>query len=106
MLMLEGYTVLEACDGPQALHAARHHGPAIVLLDHRMPRMLGSEVVAELMRDGFDGALVLMSATRELHQAAESSGVRHVLAKPFDATTLLEVLEDALRVARGTVARE
>src|SRR6058998_2471700 len=45
----EGYMVLTAKDGDEALDKARHHHPDLVVLDMMMPRKNGMEVL-ELLR--------------------------------------------------------
>lgn len=52
VLQMEGYPLLEASGGPQALELlARLPGPALILLDVMMPYMSGFEVVAALQAD-------------------------------------------------------
>src|SRR5689334_6568566 len=43
-----GFDVIEAADGPAALHAARERPPDAVILDIRLPRLSGIEVCREL----------------------------------------------------------
>ncbi len=47
----EGYTVLQASDGLEALTVIRGEAPDLVLLDLVMPRMSGLEVIDTLKRD-------------------------------------------------------
>jgi CheY-like chemotaxis protein len=45
------YTILEACDGEQALERVRSDRPDVILLDIMMPGRSGSEVLRELRRN-------------------------------------------------------
>jgi CheY-like chemotaxis protein len=50
-LEVEGYTVLIAKNGEEALEMARGSKPRLILLDIMMPKMNGLDVLAELKRD-------------------------------------------------------
>ena len=47
-LEMRGYTVEDVADGEEAIRAVRLGKPDVVLLDLRMPRMMGEEVLGEL----------------------------------------------------------
>ena len=49
-LKLEGFEVVTACDGEDALLKIELEDPAIVLLDLNMPKMNGFEVLKEIKR--------------------------------------------------------
>jgi putative two-component system response regulator len=51
LLSVEGYAVIEASDGPQALTRVNQESPDIILLDVSMPGMDGFEVCRELKRN-------------------------------------------------------
>jgi len=51
LLTMEGYQVVSAFDGEQALSRIRTHLPDLVLLDLNMPRLNGYEVCSELKAD-------------------------------------------------------
>ena len=56
-LRLEGFEVVVATDGQDALDKARHVRPSLIVLDTMMPRMDGYEVCARL-RDEWPGPQV------------------------------------------------
>ncbi len=68
----------------------------VVLLDWRMPGMSGIEVVQWLRKYGGRHVpeVVLMTAhgRQEIREQASALGVRHILAKPFGASTLFDAL--------------
>ena len=47
-LLKQGYTVIPACDGEEALQAIRAQLPDLILLDLVMPKMTGMEVLRSL----------------------------------------------------------
>ena len=47
----QGYELLEAADGEEALSAARQHHPDLILLDVMMPKMDGIEACRQIKAD-------------------------------------------------------
>ena len=96
-LQSNGYTVLEAGYGMQALEVARASPEPIhlVLSDIRMPGMLGTELARRLVAEHPDVRVVLMSAhpIDELKSVSDSRGIIQVLPKPFDGQTMLAVVK-------------
>jgi two-component system cell cycle sensor histidine kinase/response regulator CckA len=98
LLERQGYTVLEAIDGPTALSlAARHEGPIHLLLtDLVMPEMNGRQLAEQLTSVRPDMKVVYMSGYAD--DAVMKRGVAY-LEKPFTpaglARTLREVLDSS-----------
>lgn len=96
-LELEGYRVLTANNGEEAVEVARSDHPDLVILDIMMPRLNGYEA-AEKLRAAPETAtlpIVFLSAKAQTSDAerARSYGVEEYLTKPFDPSHLLEVVE-------------
>ena len=66
----QGYTVVTAEDGKQALAVAREARPDLVLLDVMMPWMNGFDVVRELRREGETPVILLTARTEESDKIA------------------------------------
>jgi len=96
ILALEGWNVLQARDGKEALDHARNMDPDVLLLDHRMPALTGAEVVRRLRADGVPVPVVFVSAAEELEELAASVGVACRLRKPFGLDELAAMLHRAL----------
>src|SRR4051794_31316813 len=79
----EGYTTLEARDGTEALALALSEKPDIVILDHRMPGLSGTDVVRRMRDGGAHAAIILITAASDAALLAESIGVSYFLGKPF-----------------------
>ena len=84
----EGFQVLSAANGRQAIDLLQQFQPGLILLDLRMPIMDGWEFVELLRRDAVLARLpvVIHSAFHELAPADVE-----VLAKPVDARVLVEL---------------
>lgn len=93
LLETEGYRVETASDGFQGLAKFKNGVYDLVILDHRMPRIGGNEVL-EVIRaspGGAKQAVVMLSAENMLGPIGKSYelGIRDWIPKPFTAKTLL-----------------
>mgnify|MGYP001821665157 FL=1 len=87
VLDMGGYTVSSAGDGERALASIRAEPPDLILLDVRMPRMSGLEVLEQLRADPETASIpVIMLSVVTTYpevQAALQQGAIAYLAKPF-----------------------
>src|SRR5712691_4187810 len=87
---LEGYRVLMAANGKEALDILDREHPSVILLDLMMPVMDGWQFVAELEHRGWrDVPLLILSADRSVQGHAKQLHASAHLAKPFDLDELL-----------------
>jgi CheY-like chemotaxis protein len=93
----EGYEVLTAADGLEALDRVRATPPACIILDLKMPRLGGLDALAELRREAPAAHIIVLtgSANRPLAEACRSRGADGFLLKPFDPHELLRLLAQA-----------
>jgi signal transduction histidine kinase len=94
-LAAEGYSVIEASDGRQALNYVRTHGaPSLVLLDLMMPIMDGWEFVATIRSDAALASIpvVVMSGLEKAEINTSLLGATGYLRKPPSLDQLLEVV--------------
>lgn len=92
MLETEGYRVMEAPDGPQALDMAGSDDLDLLVLDLMMPEMDGERVLAQLKSsdDTKDLPIIVVSAKEEaLDRVRDTLGPDNVFAKPFEEQKLL-----------------
>lgn len=89
---VEGYDVILASNGQEALDKLEEVTPGLILLDLMMPRMNGYEFLQELERRGLRGAfpVLIVTADATAKQKAEQLGVESYVAKPFDVTKFLD----------------
>jgi DNA-binding response OmpR family regulator len=97
LLADEGYQVLDAADGEEALRKARAFHPDVVLLDLMMPGMNGWEFCAQRKGDPELASIpvIVLSALGRV-QGIDAAGY---LQKPFELDDLLTAVRDHLRVA-------
>lgn len=101
-LKTNGYSVLEAKDGVEALETiARHNEPIdLVLSDILMPRMGGHEMASHLESRCPDIRILFMTGYSEYSGNEEKAEPRHtsspILQKPFSRRTLLEKIRQTL----------
>jgi DNA-binding response OmpR family regulator len=94
----EGYRVLVAGDGPQALETAAAEHPDLVVLDLMLPGMDGLEVCRELQRERWVPVLMLTARTEEADKIAGFAvGADDYLTKPFSLRELAVRVRAILR---------
>ena len=102
ILRRQGYRVLTAKDGIEALKVMQEEIPAVILLDIEMPRMDGFEVATRVRASGDLKEIpivMITSRTGEKHrQRAMELGVDHYMGKPYQEEHLLETLNQLLTV--------
>ena len=100
ILRRQGYRVLTAKDGIEALKTMQDEIPAVILLDIEMPRMDGFEVATRVRAsDELRNIPIIMitSRTGDKHrQRAMELGVDHYMGKPYQEEHLLETLDELL----------
>jgi two-component system response regulator MprA len=102
-LRFEGYTVVTAADGREALDVVQSARPDALVLDVMMPRLDGLGVCRSLRAEG-DRTPVLMLTARDAVQdtvAGLDAGADDYLAKPFAYDELLARLRALLRRTAG-----
>ena len=91
-LRLEGYRVITAESGPQALKLVDSHQPALMLLDIMMPEMSGYEVCEQLRQrySMLDLPIIMLSALGQVQDRIRGfeSGANDYLTKPFNKEEL------------------
>jgi DNA-binding NtrC family response regulator len=93
----EGYTVVAARDGNEAVRRLDDGEFDLVISDVRMPGPDGREVLRRAMARGLHQPVILMTAFGSIEAAVEAmrEGAYYYLAKPFDIDDLLEVVGGA-----------
>ncbi len=112
MLESEGYGLQEAADGVEGLAALRTaEAPQVVLLDYRMPRMDGWELLQEVAASGAPlttNEYVVITADAATFPSASIDLLRHVsvrvLPKPFGRDALVTAVAQAVERLSAPVA--
>jgi two-component system alkaline phosphatase synthesis response regulator PhoP len=98
-LRFEGYTTRAATNGADALVAATHEAPDLILLDVMMPAMSGWDVCRELRRRGIDVPVIMLTARGEEADRVRGLelGADDYVTKPFSLRELLARVRAVLR---------
>jgi DNA-binding NtrC family response regulator len=96
---LEGYRVVLAEDGKQALDAVERGGIDLVMLDLQMPKLDGLAVLRRMRELGHDQPVVFLTAHGTIEKAVEAvrSGAYDFIEKPPHAERILLTARNALR---------
>ncbi len=104
-LRLEGFEVVTAHDGEDALNKALEMLPDLILLDAMMPRKDGYEVCARLRADARSARIPVIMLTAKSLEAdrvlAQTVGADDCVIKPFDPADLVARIKSRLRQARA-----
>jgi two-component system cell cycle response regulator DivK len=109
VLESNGYLVLEARDGGEAIREAYSGMPDLILLDIEMPVLNGFAVVKRLRQDKHFGETPIIAITglssREDRERAYDAGFNSFLRKPFNLSNMMEEIECFLGVeaSGGTI---
>ncbi|HEU4867140.1 MAG TPA: response regulator [Actinomycetota bacterium] len=99
-LEFEGYDVITAADGLEAVERAARDTPDLVILDIMMPRMDGWTARAEMLKDPRTAEIPVIFLSARAQQAdlrkGYESGVAAYVTKPFEPVELLDLIEQIL----------
>lgn len=97
-LNLNGYDVIEAEDGQQALLKLQKHSVDLVLSDVQMKPMDGFELLTNIRQRKSSVPVVMMTAYGTIEKAVEAirNGATDYLVKPFETDELIQLLEALL----------
>jgi two-component system chemotaxis response regulator CheY len=98
LLKDNGYDVIEACNGLEAINTYRASRPDAVLLDITMPEMDGLTALKEIKKidPGARVAMVTAMGQQSMVMEALKSGARDFVLKPFQPERVLDSLRKLL----------
>lgn len=99
MLEMAGYEPVQAADGQAGLDEGRRLGVDLVLLDLRLPKMDGVQVLVELRKTHPNLPIIILTArgSEEDRVNGLRKGADDYVVKPFSARELLARIEALLR---------
>jgi DNA-binding response OmpR family regulator len=100
MLKSQGYAVINAADGQEALEKARGESPDLILLDVMLPKMDGYKVARMLKFDENYSHIPIIMLTAKIQERDKATGLEmganDYLTKPFDTAVLLARIKERL----------
>jgi len=98
MLAEEGYQTFSALSGRLALDIVKKKKPELVLMDIKMPKMDGIEVLKRIKKIDKEVVVVMITGYGSLDTAKEAMrlGAYDYVTKPFDLDSIKVVIRDAL----------
>lgn len=102
-LQSEGFKVVTARTGTEALAKAKETNPVVVLLDWMMPGMSGLDVCRELRKKGRVGIIMVSAKADEMDKVVGLEvGADDYLTKPFSLRELLARIRSVMRRIDGS----
>lgn len=100
-LVNNGYDVLKAYNGREALNIAKKEKPDLIVLDILMPEMDGSKVASLLKEDPDteDIPVIFLTClfTKNDEKEGNVRGGTYFIAKPYDGEQLLKLIKENVR---------
>ncbi|HIJ97080.1 MAG TPA: sigma-54-dependent Fis family transcriptional regulator [Desulfuromonadales bacterium] len=100
-LKKQGYEVVTAGDGEDALRLVREEQPDLVLLDMQLPGMSGIDVLEKVKEHDEDIAVIMVTANSGLDTAVNAMrlGAYDYISKPFNLDELSIIIKKALETS-------
>ena len=100
LLTASGYFVVRAKNGYEALAEVSRDPPSLVVLDLKLPKLDGWELLERLKGDSSISSIPVVVVTGDPlpshHEVARSRGAAAVLTKPIEPNDLLDAVRDQL----------
>ncbi|MDL1921544.1 response regulator [Chloroflexi bacterium CFX3] len=98
LLDLDGFEVILAARGSEALEIARREAPDAFLIDYHLSgNMYGTDVIEQLRAESvFQQTPIIMTSGMNVEEAALRAGANLFLIKPFDPAELPSLLNQLL----------
>lgn len=91
-LELEGYRVIQAPDGPEALRLAKEEHPDLAMVDVMMPGLDGREVSRRLKDDPATSHIPVLLFSAAPNPDIDEARADGFMPKPFDINQLLDTV--------------
>ena len=96
-----GYLTIRAQDGVEAIQAVREESYSLIMLDIKMPRMDGLEVLTRIHNDDTPPVIMMTAhGSEDIAVDALRKGAVDYISKPFSTDDLLQKVERALKQDR------
>ncbi len=98
LLEMDGFEVLNAARGQEALEVAQKTPPDAFLVDYRLVDMTGLDLIAALRNQpAFAQTPIVMASGLDMEEQALAAGANLFLIKPFEPNKLADIFYDLLK---------
>lgn len=107
-LEIEGYDVITAKDGDEAISIFKNQEFDIIFLDIKMPGKSGTEVLRKIRGEGNESPVIIMTAFATVKNAVDCTklGAVTYLQKPFTADKIRNILKELQCYEESTSAQD
>jgi len=108
VLSKQGFKTFTARDGEEAIHQFNKHLPDVVLLDLKMPKKNGIEVLKEIKKINDSIPVIMITAHGNIETAIEAMklGAFDYVQKPFEMEEINVLIKKALKIRDLTMEVE
>jgi len=101
LLKTEGFEILQAYDGEAGLEMARKEKPDLVLLDLRIPKKDGFEVLEELKKDPNTSAIKViiftnLESAEDINRALDAGATTYIVKANYSLDDILVKIKEIL----------
>jgi two-component system response regulator AtoC len=98
ILRKEGYGVITACDGQQAIDKVKNYHPALTFLDLKMSGMDGIETLSKIRKFDDESIIIILTAYGTIDSAVKATklGAYDYITKPFQQEKIKILIQNAL----------
>lgn len=89
----EGYTVITAGNGQEAIKETKEQKVDLIIMDMKMPGMDGLKAAEVILQDKYIPIILMTAyAKAEIEEAAMAVGINRCIVKPFEVLELREIV--------------
>jgi len=106
-LMNEGYSVDIVEDGEKAIDKIKHDNYDLIILDNKMPKKNGMDVLRYINIQKYNTIVIMMTAYGTITSAVEAMklGAYDYISKPFDTSEIIKKVDKILSVEKKEISK-
>ncbi|MHA1271475.1 MAG: response regulator [Candidatus Helarchaeota archaeon] len=105
LLEMEGFDVIVAYDGEEALEKIYNEKPILVLLDIKIPKIDGYEVCSRIKKDpNFKDTIIIMFTAKVFEKDKNKGlevGADEYITKPFSGEDLINLIKKLINIRKS-----
>jgi len=99
LILADTYQLTFASNGIEAMEKIRQSRPELVILDIKMPKLNGLDLLREIKKSDKSLPVIIVTGYQSVETAQEAlrSGAADYIPKPFDSKDILKAVQSQLR---------